>query len=588
VTLDPSVNDANGGEDVAEFATLRKLLVGPEQNRLDELSRELQARELTADELADQLPEAIALSGSRDDQLGRALGPTIETALRESIRRDPQEVASAIFPVLGPAIRKAIAETMSSLVRSINRAVEQSFSLNGIKWRIEAWRTGIPYAEIVIKHALLYRVEQAFLIHAETGLLLQHVSLPDLSVPDADLISSMLSAIQDFVRDSFRPAEGGMLRTFSVGDHTVRVEAGPRALLALVIRGESPDEVLRNQQDALETIHLEFATQLAEFSGDATPFSAARPLLESCLETVLTTTESSTKGRAWLRWALPLLLVVIVIAFLWVRSTMRWNRALTALRAEPGYVVVDASRGFRQWNISGLKDPSARQPSAVLSGSGIVPPNLSGRWTPYLSLDPILIAARARQSLELGQSALVAMRGDTLAVSGDIPLASLRRASVAPLPAGVAKLDLHGATPFLPAGLDSLQRSIETERVLFDAGSADISQPARARLQGLAALVNRLDGEIANLGGVMRLELTGRTDPTGLDALNQSLARRRVQTVGDVLSAFGVPIAHLSLNPIATARPLSSPDPREQARINRSVSFNVAVSVPPLRQEGGR
>ena len=43
--------------------------------------------------------EAIALSGSRGDQLGRALGPTIETAMRESIRRDPQEMASAIFQI---------------------------------------------------------------------------------------------------------------------------------------------------------------------------------------------------------------------------------------------------------------------------------------------------------------------------------------------------------------------------------------------------------------------------------------------------------------------------------------------------------
>ena len=276
MSLEPSESDANGDQHISELATLRKLLVGPEQRRLDELSEELGSAELTAEELADQLPEAIALSGSRGDQLGRALGPTIETAMRESIRRDPQEMASAIFPVLGPAIRKAIAETMADLVRSINRAVEQTFSIDGIKWRIEAWRTGVPYAEIVIKHALVYRVEQAFLIHAETGLLLEHVSLPGLDVPDADLISGMLSAIQDFVRDSFRPGQGGTLRTFSVGEYTVQVEAGPDALLALVIRGEAPGELLRRQQDTLETIHLEFATQLNEFSGDTAPFAAAR------------------------------------------------------------------------------------------------------------------------------------------------------------------------------------------------------------------------------------------------------------------------------------------------------------------------
>ena len=62
-------------------------------------------------------------------------------AFRESIRRNPREIATAIFPVLGPAIRKAIAETMAALVRSINSAVEHSFSPRGIRWRLESWRT---------------------------------------------------------------------------------------------------------------------------------------------------------------------------------------------------------------------------------------------------------------------------------------------------------------------------------------------------------------------------------------------------------------------------------------------------------------
>jgi outer membrane protein OmpA-like peptidoglycan-associated protein/DNA-binding transcriptional ArsR family regulator len=535
VSLEPSDGITNGEKRIAEFAALRKLLIGPEQNRLDELSEEIESQEVTAEEIADRLPEAIALSGSRDDQLGRALSPTIETALKESIRRDPQEIATAIFPVLGPAIRKAIAETMAGLVRSINNAVEQSLSVNGMKWRVEAWRTGIPYAEIVIKHALVYRVEQAYLIHAESGLLLEHVSAPDLDAPDADLISSMLSAIQDFVRDSFHPEEGAMLRTFSVGAHTVQVEAGPRALLALVIRGEAPGEVLRKEQDALETIHLELASQLAEFAGDTAPFAPARPLLEGCLETVLTTTQARKRGGlVWLRWALPLLLIVAALGFLWVRSTIRWRRGLTALRAEPGYVVVDASRGWNKWNISGLKDPAARAPGAVLSGVGAVPKNLSGRWEGYLSLDPVMVAARAKQSL------------------------------------------------------DSLKRTVEGERVLFDAGSADISEAAANRIRRVALVVEQLDRAARALGGSIRVQLTGRTDPTGRDETNQTLARRRVQNVSELLSASGVDPSNLKPDPVATAKPLLPADPQERPRINRSVSFTVDVLAALLPPGGQR
>src|SRR6185503_9246276 len=95
-----------------EFAALRQLLVGPERQQLDALADRVE-QVATPQSLADHLPEAIALSSSRDQQLGRALAPTVETALRESIKRNPREIATAIFPVLGPAIRKAIAETMA-------------------------------------------------------------------------------------------------------------------------------------------------------------------------------------------------------------------------------------------------------------------------------------------------------------------------------------------------------------------------------------------------------------------------------------------------------------------------------------------
>ena len=114
--------------DSREFAELRELLLGGERQQLDELRRRLDAMGLTTEELADVLPEAIALRSGRDRQLARALAPTVENAISESVRRNPRELATAIFPVLGPAIRKAIAETLAGLVESINRAIEHSFS----------------------------------------------------------------------------------------------------------------------------------------------------------------------------------------------------------------------------------------------------------------------------------------------------------------------------------------------------------------------------------------------------------------------------------------------------------------------------
>jgi OOP family OmpA-OmpF porin len=520
--------NGTGGRRSPEFAQLRELLLGPERRRLEELADQVDAIGLTAEEMAERLPEAIALRASRDHQLGRALAPTIETALRESIRRNPREIATAIFPVLGPAIRKAISETMANLVRSINAAVEHSLSVQGIKWRVEAWRSGTPYADVVIKHSLVYRVEQVFLIHAESGLLLAHVSARDLRIPDADLISSMLSAIQDFVRDSFRPEEGATLRTFTVGEHTVHVEAGPGALLAAVIRGHAPESVTGRLQTTLETIHREFASPLAHFTGDDAPFAPARPLLEECLETVVATRPSS--GKVWLRWAVPLAAAVLLAVSLTIWSSVRWRRAVRLLDAEPGLVVVDASRGWRTWRFRGLRDPMARDPATVLAAAGLAPRALSGEWEPYLSLDADMVARRRERAL---------------------------------------------------SALEPLRQRIESQRILFEPGSAQLSPEASATVRRVAGAVRDLIDGATAAGARVRVALQGRTDGSGSDATNQFLAQRRIDSVAAHLSSAGVVAELLVREAIATSQPLSAPTDEERSRINRSVSFALTIGTGP-------
>ena len=563
-----------------EFATLRELLVGPERQQLDELADRVEQVAVTPQMLADQLPEAIALRTSRDRQLGRVLAPTVEAALRESIRRDPRDIASAIFPVLGPAIRKAIAETMAALVRSINSAVEHSLSVQGIKWRIEAWRTGVRYADVVIKHALVYRVEQVFLIHAETGLLLTHVTAPDLTVPDADLISGMLTAIQDFVRDSFRPAEGGTLSSFTVGEHTVHVEAGPGALLAGVIRGQCPDAVPLRLQRTLEQIHLEYATQLGDFEGDAVPFASAAPLLEENLETVLSTDRGTARAPLlWLRWALPLAAFALLAVGLATASWLRWRRAVRVIGAEPGYALVDASRSWRRWHFRGLKDPMARDPRAVLAAVGLTPPTITGEWKPYLSLDSAMVVARARHALAAPTSATTELVGDTLRIAGSASIDWLGKLRDAPSIAGVAHIDLSAVRATLPPGIDDLRRRLEAKRILFAPGSSMMPDAEAADVAVLAAMVRQLSDSVAAIGASLRVDLVGRTDPTGTDATNQSLAQLRVDAIMQRLRALGVPAAMLNGRPLATAQPLLAANADEQARINRSVSLEAVVTT---------
>ena len=237
----------------------------------------MQARDVAA-----VLPQALQLR-ALDAELARALAPPVEDAITASIQRNPKPLADALFPVMGPAIRKAVAASLAGMVESFNRTLEHSLSWRSLTWRVEALRTGRSFGEVVLLHTLLFRVEQVFLIDRTSGLLLQHVQAGVAGVQDADMVSGMLTAIRDFVGDSFTVADKSSLDAFQVGDLTVWIEQGPRAIIAAVIRGTPPQALRASLQEALETIHLQLADAFDAFQGDASPFEAARPELDACL-----------------------------------------------------------------------------------------------------------------------------------------------------------------------------------------------------------------------------------------------------------------------------------------------------------------
>src|ERR1700733_3644619 len=187
------------------YEELRHLIVAPEQEGIASIQDRLDNLEKRTEDVSVVVAEAIQRRREQGDNqaLAEALAPTIQDTLRESVRRDPHVLADALFPVMGPAIRKSITETLRSMLESFNTALEHSLSWQGLKWRLEAFRSGRPFSEVAMMHSLLFRVEQVFLIHRETRLFSRHVVAPQVATQDPSLVSGMLSAIQQFVKDSF-------------------------------------------------------------------------------------------------------------------------------------------------------------------------------------------------------------------------------------------------------------------------------------------------------------------------------------------------------------------------------------------------
>lgn len=593
--IPPAASDSAGesgfADSAAEMEQLRELLLGGEIGRLRQIEERLGELGLSVEELADVLPEAIALRNSRDNQLEKTLMPTIEDAIGESVRKRPDEITNAIFPILGPAIRKSIAQALADLVANINRTIENDLSWQGIQWRIEAWRTGVPYPQVLMRHSLVYRVEQVFLIHRETGLLLQHAAVPELDTADGDMVSGMLTAIRDFVQDSFSGGSEGELRTFAVGEMTVVVEQGPYAMIASVVRGQAPESLHVVLEEALETVHIQFAPPMRDFDGDTDKFEQSYPILAECLQTEYSRAKEEKRG-AGLKTKLLVVWVVIFFVLFWVgfgyyRSARRWEGAQEALRATPGIVLIEADRFLGKWEFVELRDPLAGDPNMILNERGVDTTDVSHSWTSYISVEPEMIVARGRGVTDAPDGVDLEFSEGTLFVSG---VASAdwweRAAATLPLVTGVTEVDWSRYNRSVPATVAAAAQQIEGYVITFASGSAN-PENGDADIQAGAADILTLVAESDRWGWEVSVEIAGRTDSTGGDEINRVLSAARAERVREGLVRSGVDPAILNVVGLGDASPMLVPGAEDLQRLNRSVTF-VVTTTPIAEDEESR
>jgi OOP family OmpA-OmpF porin len=405
-----------------DLAELRRLLVRPEQEELRELQERLDDKEQRAHEIADVLPEAVTLTSERTEDLTRALRPAVEGSVRESVAKRPQFLIDALHPIIGSVVRKSIAESMRNLLQSLNQSLEQSFSWQGLKWRFEALRTGRSFAEVVMLRSLVYRVEQLFLIHRETSLSLLHLSADGDNKQDPDMLAGMLSAIQDFTRDSFKTGQDEGLDEFRVGDLQVWIAPGQYAYLAGVIRGNPPRELRTCLDDAIDSIHILRGSALANFEGDAGPFESLRPELEPCLRAQYQAKKKSTNHhRAWL--ALALGAALVVAAFIVALQRERhWRDFVRRLNSAPGIAVTQAeNHWFTRSRVAGLRDPAVADPAALARAAGVNPNRLQFEWKDYLALDDPSVLHRFVQRFGKPNETKLALKNGVLMISGPVP-----------------------------------------------------------------------------------------------------------------------------------------------------------------------
>jgi outer membrane protein OmpA-like peptidoglycan-associated protein len=563
---------------------LRTLLLGREIEALDRLGKVVEDPEQFALAIGRVLHAAIA-NASTDERLGQVLAPTLEKATQSSIRKDPGTLVNILYPLIVPAIRKSIGETVDDTFQSLNETLKHSLTWRGLRWRWEALRTGRSFAEVVLKHTLVYQVEHVFLIHGHTGLLIAHVAAEDAASQDPQLVSSMLSAIQDFVRDSFSGAGQQGLDTLQLGELRLWSEPGPFATLVAVIRGNPPEALHDRLRAVLARIHTERPRALENFDGDSAGFGDVEAQLRECVALRQKAQPATRTGFPWMVAAVGLLLVLAVALwglFSW-QDRRQWDSYVSQLRTQPGIVITETARRDGKFLIAGLRDPLAADPERLLRGSRIDPKRVLARWAPYQALDPELVLKRLRVQLNPPTSISLAVVGDRIVARGTATSTWLARAHGAGrlLPVGTPELDLSAVQDVNDGPLSSLRESIESREIHFDYNEPLPSSGEDVTLDQVARELKELAILASNLGVSTRVTLTGHSDGVGRGTLNLSLSLARAEAVRALLKKRGVNPDLLAVRGAGQLEPLEVEASDAARSVNRRVSFTVGIEEQP-------
>lgn len=119
-----------------------------------------------------------------------------------------------------------------------------------------------------------YRVDDILVIYRD-GRLLHHTSRSDDIEGDTAIVASMLTAVQDFVKDSLKATSpdkkserSAFLGKLEYGKRKILVERGRDIFLAVVLTGYDPETLRDQMKDVVNTIGRKYKAILSDWDGD--------------------------------------------------------------------------------------------------------------------------------------------------------------------------------------------------------------------------------------------------------------------------------------------------------------------------------
>ena len=125
-----------------------------------------------------------------------------------------------------------------------------------------------------------YKIQEMYLIYND-GRMISSLMDEEAKV-DSDIMSSMLTAINDFVKDSFQTS--GNLGSIDYGENQIILERGKHTILASVVYGEANRDLRSRMGRALTKIESEHSSKLRSWDGDVDSLSACVDYLQPVMD----------------------------------------------------------------------------------------------------------------------------------------------------------------------------------------------------------------------------------------------------------------------------------------------------------------
>ncbi len=250
---------------------LREIILGQYRQQITEMQAEIRQLE--------QLEERV----TDPDKLIAIVSPVMSQAIRRTIRDAREEMIEALYPIIGSLVMRAVSEAVRDLARTVDAQARNSFNPAVLWRRFRAWVGGVRDTDLALRDALPFHVAELFLIHQQKGILLLHLSSRPENSPDSDLIGSMLTAIRDFVQDSFGQGKKGQLDEIQYGEQSILIEPATHVYLAALVEGITPAGFRAEMRERVIEISQAHEDVLRNFDGEVAALSGAEPALRSLI-----------------------------------------------------------------------------------------------------------------------------------------------------------------------------------------------------------------------------------------------------------------------------------------------------------------